>query len=61
MTSLPRINLTYPSMPIRAINLLPEIEDLGSYAIPQTSLDELHVIGELRRSRLGDSNGADDA
>jgi len=31
---------------------LPEIEDIGSYAIPPTSLDELSVIGGLRRSRL---------
>ena len=32
---------------------MPEIGDLGSYAIPDTSLDELHVIGRLRRSRRG--------
>jgi len=32
---------------------LAEIEDLGSYAIPPTSIDELRVIGELRRKRLG--------
>lgn len=32
---------------------LPEIEDRSSYQIPQTSLDELRVIGELRRSRQG--------
>ena len=31
---------------------LAEIEDLGSYAIPPTSIDELRVIGELRRKRL---------
>lgn len=30
-----------------------EIGDLGSYAIPATSLDELNVIGRLRKSRLG--------
>lgn len=32
---------------------LPEIEDQGSYAIPENSLDELNVIGELRRRRYG--------
>ncbi len=32
---------------------LAEIEDLGSYAIPPTSIDELRVIGDLRRKRLG--------
>jgi hypothetical protein len=32
---------------------LPEIEDLSSYAMPATSLDELGVIGRLRSSRLG--------
>jgi hypothetical protein len=31
---------------------LAEIEDLGSYAIPATSMDELGVIGRLRASRL---------
>lgn len=31
---------------------LAEIEDQSSYAIPPTSLDELGVIGELRRTRL---------
>ena len=30
---------------------LPEIEDLSSYEMPPTSLDELRVIGRLRRSR----------
>jgi NAD(P)-dependent dehydrogenase (short-subunit alcohol dehydrogenase family) len=30
---------------------LAEIEDLSSYAMPPTSLDELGVIGELRRRR----------
>lgn len=30
---------------------LSEIEDLGSYAMPPTSLDELHVIGKLRAVR----------
>ncbi len=30
---------------------LPEIEDLSSYEIPPTSLDELRVIGRLRRNR----------
>jgi len=30
---------------------LPEIEDLSSYAIPSTSLDELSVIGRLRGRR----------
>ncbi len=30
---------------------LPEIEDLSSYAMPPTSLDELSVIGRLRSSR----------
>lgn len=30
---------------------LPEIEDLSSYAMPPTSLDELHVIGRLRGQR----------
>ena len=37
---------------------LPEIEDRGSYAIPPTSLDELNVIGQLRRSRLGTGDGS---
>ena len=32
---------------------LPEIEDQSSYAIPPTSIDELKVIGALRKSRLG--------
>jgi NAD(P)-dependent dehydrogenase (short-subunit alcohol dehydrogenase family) len=32
---------------------LPDIRDLGSYAIPSTSLDELDVIGRLRSSRSG--------
>ena len=32
---------------------MPEIEDLKSYAIPPTSLDELSVIGGLRKKRLG--------
>jgi hypothetical protein len=32
---------------------LTEIEDLSSYQIPPTSLDELSVIGGLRKSRLG--------
>ncbi len=32
---------------------LPEIEDLSSYEIPPTSLDELRVIGRLRRNRQG--------
>jgi NAD(P)-dependent dehydrogenase (short-subunit alcohol dehydrogenase family) len=32
---------------------LGEIEDLSSYAIPPTSLDELGVIGRLRAERLG--------
>ena len=32
---------------------LPEIEDLSSYAMPPTSLDELGVIAELRRRRSG--------
>jgi len=32
---------------------LAEIEDLTSYAIPPTSIDELKVIAELRRARLG--------
>jgi hypothetical protein len=32
---------------------LDEIEDLSSYAMPPTSLDELGVIGRLRRSRSG--------
>jgi NAD(P)-dependent dehydrogenase (short-subunit alcohol dehydrogenase family) len=30
---------------------LPEIEDLSSYEMPPTSLDELRVIGRLRRNR----------
>ena len=30
---------------------LPEIEDQSSYAIPPTSIDELRVIGELRKNR----------
>ncbi len=38
---------------------LPEIEDLSRYAIPPTSLDELKVIGELRRMRSGASGGND--
>lgn len=32
---------------------LDEIEDRSSYAIPPTSLDELSVIGRLRKERLG--------
>jgi NAD(P)-dependent dehydrogenase (short-subunit alcohol dehydrogenase family) len=32
---------------------LAEIEDQGSYAIPPTSLDELSVIGRLRKARYG--------
>jgi NAD(P)-dependent dehydrogenase (short-subunit alcohol dehydrogenase family) len=32
---------------------LAEIEDLSSYEIPPTSLDELGVIGQLRKERLG--------
>lgn len=32
---------------------LPEIEDLSRYAMPDTSLDELRVIGGLRRNRPG--------
>jgi NAD(P)-dependent dehydrogenase (short-subunit alcohol dehydrogenase family) len=32
---------------------LGEIEDLGSYAMPPTSIDELGVIGRLRRERTG--------
>jgi NAD(P)-dependent dehydrogenase (short-subunit alcohol dehydrogenase family) len=34
---------------------LPEIEDLSSYSIPPTSMDELRLIGLLRRNRLGDA------
>ena len=30
---------------------LPEIEDRSSYAIPPTSIDELRVIGDLRKTR----------
>jgi len=32
---------------------LAEIRDLGSYAIPPSSIDELVVIGRLRKERLG--------
>jgi hypothetical protein len=32
---------------------LPEIEDRSCYEIPPTSLDELRVIGRLRRERQG--------
>lgn len=39
---------------------LPEIEDLSRYALPSTSLDELRVIGELRRGHLGTADGVDD-
>jgi NAD(P)-dependent dehydrogenase (short-subunit alcohol dehydrogenase family) len=35
---------------------LGEIEDLSSYAIPPTSLDELEVIRRLRSSRVGGPN-----
>lgn len=33
---------------------LAQIEDLSAYTSPPTSLDELNVIGRLRRSRLGE-------
>lgn len=39
---------------------LSEIEDLSSYAIPETSIDELRVIGNLRRKRLSAADGVDD-
>ena len=38
---------------------LPEIEDLTSYAIPPTSLDELRLIGKLRQERLGTWGGVE--
>jgi len=40
---------------------LAEIRDLGHYAIPPTSLDELSVIGRLRRKRQASLDSANDA
>ena len=40
---------------------LAEIEDQSSYAIPPTSLDELNLIGRLRRSGNDSLHGANDA
>lgn len=36
---------------------LADIRDLGSYAIPPTSIKELDVIGELRKRRYGEPAG----
>jgi hypothetical protein len=34
---------------------LAEIEDQSSYAIPPTSIEELSVIGRLRKERMGEA------